>query len=340
MPSLPKKGKGRCDIGRWGAHTPHHILPNTQVFITRVVMKLAWIEVHQTLPNHRKTLAAAAILDISPVQMIGHLICLWLWALDNAPDGVMYTSRNALRNKMVATVSQWDGDPDAFVDALVESGFLDERDDALEVHDWYDYAGKLMETRKANRERQRRYRESKKQQEANVERNANVTRDVTVTKSERHAPTVPYRTLPNINTLTSELPKPGSPNQEIETQDPVKPKPSKPVFDETCEAYQLASHLRDCILAREPTTKVPNDLQRWYMDADRMLRIDNRDYNESRRLIEWCQHDDFWCTNILSMGKFRKHFDQLKRKSQHAQGQKSHERTLEDVLEDLRREGV
>jgi hypothetical protein len=288
-------------------------------------MKLAWIEVHQTLPNHRKTIEAAAILDISPVQMIGHLICLWLWALDNAPDGVMYTSRNALRNKMVANVSQWDGDPDAFVDALVESGFLNELDDALELHDWYDYAGKLMETRKANRERQRRYRESKKQQETNAERNANVTRDVTVTKSERHAPTVPYRTLPNINTLTSELPKPGSPNKQ---------------FDETHDAMKLAQHLKECILARDSTTKTPASLQAWAKDADRMLRLDKRDFQEAWKLIEWCQHDDFWCTNILSMGKFRKHFDQLKRKSQHAQGQKSHERTLEDVLEDLRREGV
>lgn len=160
-------------------------------------MKLAWIEVHQTLPNHRKTIEAAAILDISPVQMIGHLICLWLWALDNAPDGVMYTSRNALRNKMVANVSQWDGDPDAFVDALVESGFLNEIDDALELHDWYDYAGKLMETRKANRERQRRYREAKKQKEKKAKSDDDVTRDVTVTKIERHAPTVPNRTVPN-----------------------------------------------------------------------------------------------------------------------------------------------
>lgn len=109
----------------------------------------------------------------------------------------MYTSRNALRNKMVANVSQWGGDPDLFVEALTEAGFLNEIDDALELHDWYDYAGKLMETRKANRERQRRYRESQKQQEANVERNANVTRDVTVTKSERHAPTVPNHTVPN-----------------------------------------------------------------------------------------------------------------------------------------------
>ena len=261
---------------------------------SRVVMKLAWIEVHQTLPNHRKTLAAAAILDISPVQMIGHLICLWLWALDNAPDGVMYTSRNALRNKMVATVSQWDGDPDAFVDALVESGFLDERDDALELHDWYDYAGKLMETRKANRERQRLYRESKKQQEANVERNANVTCDVTVTKSERHAPTVPNRTVPN---------------STIDSNNVAKK------FDDDSIPMKLAMHLKKEILNQDPTTKTPDDLTRWAIEADRMIRLDKRDPGEAAYLITWAQNDSFWRANILSMGTFRKQYDKLKRQA-------------------------
>lgn len=255
---------------------------------------MAWIEVHQTLPTHRKTIEAAAILDISPVQMIGHLICLWLWALDNAPDGVMYTSRNALRNKMVANVSQWDGDPDAFVDALVESGFLNEIDDALELHDWYDYAGKLMETRKANRERQRRYRESKKQQETNAERNANVTRDVTVTKSERHAPTVPNPTVPN---------------HTIDSNNVAKK------FDDDSIPMKLALHLKKEILNQDPTTKTPDDLTRWATEADRMIRLDKRDPEEAAHLITWAQNDSFWQANILSMAKFRKQYDTLKRQA-------------------------
>lgn len=263
---------------------------------------MAWIEVHQTLPTHRKTIEAAAILDIPPVQMIGHLICLWLWALDNAPDGVMYTSRNALRNKMVANVSQWDGDPDAFVDALVESGFLNEIDDALELHDWYDYAGKLMETRKANRERQRRYRESKKQQETNAERNANVTRDVTVTKSERHAPTVPNPTVPNSTIDSNSVAK---------------------RFDDDSIPMKLAMHLKKEILNQDPSTKVPDDLTNWATEADRMIRLDKRDPREAAHLITWAQNDSFWRANILSMGKFRKQYDTLKRQAV-AQNQTRH----------------
>jgi hypothetical protein len=285
---------------------------------------MAWIEVHQTLPTHRKTIEAAAILDITPVQVVGHLVCLWLWALDNAPEGVMYTSRNALRNKMVANVSQWGGDPDLFVEALTEAGFLNELDDALELHDWYDYAGKLMETRKANRERQRRYRESKKQQEANVERNANVTRDVTVTKSERHAPTVPNRTVPN---------------STIDSKDNVAKK-----FDDDSIPMRLALHLKREILSQDPNTRVPDDLTNWATEADRMMRLDNRDPQEAANLMTWAQHDPFWRANILSMSKFRKQYDTLKRQAMTPKrvtgqnGETAAERLLREEIERERAE--
>jgi hypothetical protein len=236
----------------------------------------------------------------------------------------MYTSRNALRNKMVANVSQWGDDPDTFVGALVESGFLNEREDALELHDWYDYAGKLMETRKANRERQRRYRESKKQQEANVERNANVTRDVTVTKSERHAPTVPNRTVPN---------------STIDSKDNVAKK-----FDDDSIPMRLALHLKREILSQDPNTRVPDDLTNWATEADRMMRLDNRDPQEAANLMTWAQHDPFWRANILSMSKFRKQYDTLKRQAMTPKrvtgqnGETAAERLLREEIERERAE--
>lgn len=82
--------------------------------------------------------------------------------------------------------------------------------------------------------------------------------------------------------------------------------------------FLLAYHLRVKILERDPGTKVPAEnlesLQNWAQDADRMLRIDNRDPTEAQELITWCQKDDFWSTNILSMATFRKQYDKLKRK--------------------------
>ncbi len=49
---------------------------------------MAWIQIHQQLKDHRKVLAAADELDIEPAHMLGLLISFWLWAIDNAPDGI------------------------------------------------------------------------------------------------------------------------------------------------------------------------------------------------------------------------------------------------------------
>ena len=48
---------------------------------------LAWIELHQTLPQSGKLMRLKRELRIRTPQAVGHLCLLWLWALDNAPDG-------------------------------------------------------------------------------------------------------------------------------------------------------------------------------------------------------------------------------------------------------------
>jgi len=89
---------------------------------------------------------------------------------------------------------------------------------------------------------------------------------------------------------------------------------------------ELARHLRFCILQRDETTKVPPDnpkaLQSWATEADRMVRLDKRDPQDAAKLMEWCQQDEFWCVNILSMRKFRLQYDRLKRDSQRKGRQK------------------
>lgn len=155
------------------------------------VLDMAWIELHQSLPTHHKTIECAAMLNISVPQMVGHLCCFWLWALDNSKDGVLSQLHNALRNATVALASHWEGAPDEFVNALIASNFLEEDGENLIIHDWYDYAGRLLEQRKANRERQRRYREKKKIEDR--EDNG----DVTVTNTVMSRGTVPNRTVPN-----------------------------------------------------------------------------------------------------------------------------------------------
>lgn len=116
---------------------------------------MAWIQVHQQLKDHRKLLAAADELEVEPAHMLGLLISFWLWALDNTPSG----SLEGISNRMIARAAQWDGNPDELVEVLKNSGLLDEETAGkLEIHDWYEYTGKLIDQREAEKNRSRRRR--------------------------------------------------------------------------------------------------------------------------------------------------------------------------------------
>lgn len=118
---------------------------------------MAWIESHQTLAGHPKTRKLAHLLGVSKPTAIGHLHCLWWWALDYAPEGDL-SRYDALD---IALGAEWEDDAGTLVDALVTVGFLDQDvDGTLVIHDWHDYAGKLIERKKANAERMRKARAS------------------------------------------------------------------------------------------------------------------------------------------------------------------------------------
>jgi hypothetical protein len=131
---------------------------------------MAWIEAHQELRNHPKTKKAARLLGISRPQMIGHLFCLWWWCLDYSANGNLA----AFDNADIADGAEWDGDPDRFVQSLIDCGpsdrpgFLVDNGDGLEVKDWCDYGGKYITKRDQGRERQRNFRIKKRQSNADV----------------------------------------------------------------------------------------------------------------------------------------------------------------------------
>lgn len=121
---------------------------------------MAWIEAHQSLPTHLKTKRASRALQISRPQLVGHLLFLWSWALDNAPEGNL----SWLTSEEIAEAAGWDGDADQFVTALVEArgpsghGFIERDEAGVRIHDWDDYAGRLIRRRRANAEQMRQAR--------------------------------------------------------------------------------------------------------------------------------------------------------------------------------------
>jgi hypothetical protein len=59
-----------------------------------------------------------------------------------------------------------------------------------------------------------------------------------------------------------------------------------------------------------PKVKEPC-FQSWAKHIDLMIRIDGKSVEDIREVIDWCQNDSFWLSNILSTKKLREKFDGL-----------------------------
>ena len=114
-----------------------------------------WIESHQDLARHPKTKRLARALGVSKATAIGHLHLLWWWALSYAYDGQRVPPYDEAD---IADAVAWDGDPADLVEALVAAGFFERQKDVILIHDWYDYAGKLLAKREEDRLRKARKR--------------------------------------------------------------------------------------------------------------------------------------------------------------------------------------
>lgn len=124
---------------------------------------MAWFEAHDTMARHPKTLKLARLLNQDRRWTVGLLHDLFSWGLYAAgKDG-------GLKGLAAADIAQALDYPtrkaSALVEALVEAGYLEETADGYAIHDWYDYAGKLYDSREKNREKNQRYRDRKRAKE-------------------------------------------------------------------------------------------------------------------------------------------------------------------------------
>jgi hypothetical protein len=78
------------------------------------------------------------------------------------------------------------------------------------------------------------------------------------------------------------------------------------------QATALTNLLQGKILGNDPKAMVtPRQQAQWAQSADLLMRRDGRTAREIHDVIDWCQADSFWKSNILSMGKLRSKFPQL-----------------------------
>lgn len=83
----------------------------------------------------------------------------------------------------------------------------------------------------------------------------------------------------------------------------------EPVEPTRLDVEQLCTRLRDRMV--DNGCKSPTITAQWRTQARLLLDRDERDLDQALRLIDWCQQDEFWASNILSIPKFRKQYDKL-----------------------------
>lgn len=87
--------------------------------------------------QHPKLLRLRRRLAVPTWGAVGVLESLWHLTAQHAKDGAI---GRTFSNEDIANSIGWDGDPDQFVAALVDSGWLDRCDlNRLVVHDWADH---------------------------------------------------------------------------------------------------------------------------------------------------------------------------------------------------------
>lgn len=93
---------------------------------------------------------------------------------------------------------------------------------------------------------------------------------------------------------------------KVNTSSPSK---TKTFLDDDKEII-LSKRLFNLMLTNNPNAKEPN-WQTWARSIDLAIRVDKRTVTQLETIIDWCQEDSFWCSNILSTSKLRTKFDEL-----------------------------
>jgi hypothetical protein len=289
---------------------------------------VAYVWVDQTVVRHRKTWHLARLAGLDAYAVVGRLVALWGWSLDGAPEGRIDAGDAVL----VADVMGWRGDPEQWLAYLVQAGFLDERDGGLFIHDWDEYAGKLMASRKANTEHKRASRERARHagvlgtsggREVDVHgMSGGRQADVTGTSAAGQGTPYPSVAKRNVSILHPDQESPEGVSGEESApaasdargDKPKKSAKLRPLFGDEDPAMVLAHRLSERIRAHKPDANVGKttaQLQKWAAEIDVMLRVDKRAPPEVEAIIDWSQAEPFWASVILSPASLRKGFDRL-----------------------------
>lgn len=125
-----------------------------------------WISVHTGIDGP-KLREFRKKLKCSKFEATGILIYFWFWGLENAEkDGhILHADREDIEECLIGSSVGCRISPSLIVDSLISTGWIDETDDGLYIHDWEIwqeqwYKAKDRREKDAKRKRESRKRES------------------------------------------------------------------------------------------------------------------------------------------------------------------------------------
>lgn len=230
------------------------------------------------------------------------------WCSQHESDGAIPATE--LRRVCVGRVA-------TVIGALIALGLIEEDADGdFTVHDYLDYnpSREKIESLKARSRRTTRSWRDKNVADHNSGGDASQTGhagkcDVSPIDHPRGRDrSVPERVVVSSLDSASNLPSSQDKNNQVQGRTARGRETMRPSSD----VLSLCNRLASLISLNDPKADPQSRSERWLTDMRLLLADRNGDIEEVRAVIEWCQRDSFWRSNILSPGKLRKQFTQLK----------------------------
>ena len=109
-----------------------------------------WLKIDTGLRSHEKIWDMADELNIDPSQALGHMICLWSWALEKNSDEQGFITNKPSR---IARAAEFTGNPKKFFNVLKKVRFIEvwEDLDQVKLRNWEEYGGTYLKRMRYDR---------------------------------------------------------------------------------------------------------------------------------------------------------------------------------------------
>lgn len=250
---------------------------------------MPWVRLDDRFPTHRKV----ALLSDRAFRLYVSGLC---WASENLTEGVVLDRELTLLARVRNTK--------AAAKELEAAGLWDRIHDGWQIHDFLDYnpdRAKVKADREANAARQKAFRDRQK-----AARDAKKAAAAAAETEDRNGVT---NGVTNAGVTTPPSPSP-SPSTYVE-KDKSAPAPREAdTASSRDDVERICTHLADRIEGNG--SKRPRITKAWRDAARLLIDSDERTEDQVHIAIDWCQDNDFWRSNILSMPKLREKYEQLR----------------------------